>query len=139
VKYSRNETSIVGGNVICSGSEDKTVRLWDIRTGKQIQIFKGHTNYVYTVEYLPSENGISDTNIICSGSLDNTIRFWDIRTTKQLYEIKGFDDDNGIHSFEFVPVDQNLKNNEKDKKNIKDYCGYTLCYGSRNGPIRVLG
>ncbi|ETO35018.1 WD-40 repeat protein, partial [Reticulomyxa filosa] len=139
VKYSRNETSIVGGNVICSGSGDKTVRLWDIRTGKQIHIFKGHTSYVWAVEYLPSENGGSDTSIICSGSGDNTIRFWDIRTNKQLHEIKGFDDDNGIYSFEFVPFDQGLKNNEKSKNNTSECCGYTLCYGSRNGLIRVLG
>ncbi|ETO04430.1 WD-repeat protein [Reticulomyxa filosa] len=135
VKYSKNETSIVGGNVICSGSEDKTVRLWDIRTEKQIHIFKGHTGAIYTVEYLPSENGSSDTNIICSGSSDNTIRFWDIRTNRQLHEIKGFDD-TGIFSFEFVPFDQDLKNNEKGKK---DCCGYALCYGSGNGLIRVLG
>ncbi|ETN99165.1 WD-40 repeat protein, partial [Reticulomyxa filosa] len=139
VKYSRNETSIVGGNMICSGSGDKTVRLWDIRTGKQIHIFKGHTSDVLAVEYLPSENDSSDTNIICSGSNDNTIRFWDIRANKQLHEIKGFDDNTEIRSFEFVPFDQDLKNNEKSKKNTKDCCGYSLCYGSGNGLIRVLG
>ncbi|ETO32743.1 WD-40 repeat-containing protein, partial [Reticulomyxa filosa] len=136
VKYSRNEINIAGGNMICSGSTDKTVRLWDIRTGKQIHVFKGHTNVVWHVEYLPAE---IDGYIICSGSSDNTIRFWDIRTNKQLHEIKGFDDNAGIYSFEFVPFDQDLKNNEKGKKNIKDCCGYALCYGSGNGLIRVLG
>ncbi|ETO36933.1 WD repeat-containing protein [Reticulomyxa filosa] len=132
----QNETSIVGGNVICSGSDDKTVRLWDIRTGKQIHIFKGHTSDIFTVEYLPFENGSSDTNIICSGSLDNTIRFWDIRTNKQLHEIKGFDDNTGIYSFEFVPFDQGLKNSEKNKNSTNDCCGYALCYGSGMGLIR---
>ncbi|ETO18585.1 WD-40 repeat protein [Reticulomyxa filosa] len=135
VKYSRNETNIVGGNVIYSGSDDKTIRLWDIRTGKQIHVFKGHTNDVWAVEYLPVG---SATNIICSGSIDNTIRFWDTRTSKQLHEVKGFGDNNGIYSFEFVPLDQNTKNSEKTKNSTNNH-DYALCYGSGNGIVHFLG
>ncbi|ETN97317.1 hypothetical protein RFI_40214, partial [Reticulomyxa filosa] len=36
--------SILAGNqFICSGSDDKTVRLWDIDNNKQIQLFNEHS------------------------------------------------------------------------------------------------
>ncbi|ETO01035.1 hypothetical protein RFI_36405, partial [Reticulomyxa filosa] len=49
VKYGSNELL----NTILSGSKDTSVRLWDIRSGKQIQVFNGHTNNVLSVEYSP--------------------------------------------------------------------------------------
>ncbi|ETN98101.1 hypothetical protein RFI_39416, partial [Reticulomyxa filosa] len=87
VKYGSNELL----NKILSGSDDKSVRLWDIRSDKQIQVFNGHTNIVLTVEYSPFviRNNIYNSNVICSRSMNNTIRFWDIRSNKnKLYVIK---------------------------------------------------
>ncbi|ETO22959.1 G-protein beta WD-40 repeats containing protein, partial [Reticulomyxa filosa] len=132
VKYSRIGTNAT----ICSGSQDKTIRLWDIRTNKDVQIFKGHTNDVNCVEYSPFQSNDVDT-IICSGSSDNTICFWDTRTTKQLYEIKGNDGDGGIYCLQFSSFDNQVKTNQSDNGNTNSYCGYSLCYGSRSGNIRL--
>ncbi|ETO33254.1 hypothetical protein RFI_03853 [Reticulomyxa filosa] len=94
-------------NTVLSGSFDKSVRLWDIRSGQQIQVFNGHEYTVYTVEYSPfvidnKEIGCS-SNVICSGSYDNTIRFWDIRSNKnKLYVIKGDKKEDGVMCFKFV-------------------------------------
>ncbi|ETO35430.1 transcriptional regulator, XRE family [Reticulomyxa filosa] len=88
VKYGSNELI----NTVLSGSDDKSIRLWDIRSGQQTQVFNGHTYFVYAVEYSPFviKNSIGNSHLICSGSDDNTIRFWDIRSNKnQLYMIKG--------------------------------------------------
>ncbi|ETO33783.1 WD-repeat protein [Reticulomyxa filosa] len=100
VKYGSNELS----NTILSGSIDKSVCLWDIRSGKQIQVFNGHTDYVYVVEYSPFviKNNIVNLNVICSGSFDNTIRFWDIRSNKnQLYVIED-EEGYGIYCLKFI-------------------------------------
>ncbi|ETN97134.1 Serine/Threonine protein kinase, partial [Reticulomyxa filosa] len=36
---------------ICSGSSDKTVRVWDVDNNKQIQSFNGHSSDVYYVKF----------------------------------------------------------------------------------------
>ncbi|ETO25624.1 hypothetical protein RFI_11513, partial [Reticulomyxa filosa] len=133
VKYGSNELV----NTILSGSNDKSARLWDIRSDKQIQVFNGHTDDVNAVEYSPfvvKNIEIGDSsNVICSGSLDNTIRFWDIRSNKnELYTIKGNGKDNGILCLKFLQLKKENRNNNRDYS-VK------LCYGLREGSIRIWG
>ncbi|ETO01691.1 hypothetical protein RFI_35749, partial [Reticulomyxa filosa] len=123
-------------NTILSGSDDLSVRLWDIRSGEQIQVFNGHKNTVYAVEYSPLiiKNSNIDLNVICSGSIDNTIRFWDIRSNKnELYMIKSDEkEDYGIICLTFIV----LKKKDKTKNCTYDL---NLCYGSDQGPICIWG
>ena len=60
------------GNTIASGSEDKTVRLWDAATGRLKNTFTGHTDWIESVAYSP------DSRTLASGSGDGTILLWDI-------------------------------------------------------------
>lgn len=39
------------GSRVITGSWDKTARVWDVKTGKQLQVLKGHTNTVYLVRF----------------------------------------------------------------------------------------
>lgn len=57
---------------VISGSDDTTIRLWDLSSGQQIHMFHGHTDYVRSAACL-SENAI------LSGSYDHTVRLWDTR------------------------------------------------------------
>ncbi|MCX6156964.1 MAG: protein kinase [Ignavibacteriae bacterium] len=66
-----------------SGSRDKTIRLWDIETGKEIRRFEGHTGEVISVEFSP------DGRYALSGSKDNTIRLWEIETGKEIRRFDG--------------------------------------------------
>ena len=56
-----------------SGSDDKTVRYWNLKTGKTIKILKGHIKTIPSVAISP------DGKYALSGSGDNTVRYWDLR------------------------------------------------------------
>jgi WD40 repeat protein len=76
VLFSPDETRIV------SGSDDKTIRLWDAATRKPLQ---GHTDWISSVSCSP------DGTLIVSGSGDKTIWLWDAATGKPLQEsLQGF-------------------------------------------------
>ena len=60
-----NETTIV------SGSDDRTVRVWDLATKSCVAVLNGHTANVRSVATL------NETTII-SGSNDRTVRVWDL-------------------------------------------------------------
>ncbi|KAF5308966.1 hypothetical protein D9758_018970 [Tetrapyrgos nigripes] len=69
------------GRYIVSGSDDNTVRIWDVQTGHQYgESFAGHTRWVRSVAFSP------DGRHVVSGSDDHTIRIWDIQTGQQVGE-----------------------------------------------------
>src|SRR4051812_22853680 len=64
------------GRRIASGawkdSNDLSVRVWDVQTGKQVQKLDGHTQAVAALAWS------KDGKQILSGSLDRTLRLWDV-------------------------------------------------------------
>lgn len=58
------------GTRALTGGADTLVRLWDVTTGKQLQVFKGHTKAVNAIAYSP------DGRRFVSGGDDRTIRLW---------------------------------------------------------------
>ncbi len=65
--------------MLASGCRDKTIRIWDAATGKQVgDPLQGHIADINSVSWNPNEK------ILASGSLDNTIRIWDVTTGKQV-------------------------------------------------------
>jgi len=41
------------GTKIVSGSSDRTIKIWDVSSGKLIKTFEGHSNSVLSVSFLP--------------------------------------------------------------------------------------
>jgi WD40 repeat protein len=71
------------GRFALSGSDDKTLKLWDINAGKEIKTFYGHLTEVRTVALS------FDGRFALSGSGDNTLKLWDIKTGKEIRTFSG--------------------------------------------------
>jgi small GTP-binding protein len=61
------------GEFLASGSDDKTVRVWECRSGHQIFILEGHTDRVTSVSFSANDK------LLASKSTDGTVRLWDCR------------------------------------------------------------
>jgi serine/threonine protein kinase len=69
------------GTLIASGSTDKTIRLWDLQTGKLLYTWagrsfrfpQGHSDQITALAFSP--NG----EVLISSSTDGTIKQWDLR------------------------------------------------------------
>ena len=71
------------GKFIISGSNDLTIRIWDLKTGDLIKTIEGHENWVSSVSLTP--NG----KFIVSGAFDHTIRIWELETGRLVNTLKG--------------------------------------------------
>lgn len=71
------------GKLIASGSEDRTIRLWELETGVELAVLQGHSKPVQSVEFNP------DGTVLASGSEDHTIRLWDVKTGQELTVLHG--------------------------------------------------
>ncbi|MBE7557299.1 MAG: PD40 domain-containing protein [Anaerolineales bacterium] len=67
------------GKTLASGSEDKTIILWDVAIAQPIgQALTGHTGSVLSVAFSP------DGKTLASGSGDKTIILWDVATAQPI-------------------------------------------------------
>src|SRR5439155_20572923 len=60
------------GKLLASASRDRTARLWDVQTGKQIAALDGHRGGVYAVAFSP------DGRTLASAGADRSILLWDV-------------------------------------------------------------
>ena len=97
------------GTRIASGSNDKTVRVWDAATGQPVgHRSTGHTNAVYSVAFSP------DGRHIASGSSDNTVRLWDADTGEPIGDpLTGHTD--AVESVAFDPDGKRIVSGAADK------------------------
>lgn len=64
------------GKLIASGSKDKTIKIWEVYTGKELITLEGHSDDVTSVVIS------SDNKILASGSKDKTLKLWTLATGK---------------------------------------------------------
>ncbi len=68
------------GDRVLTGSDDKTARLWDARSGKPLGELLRHNGALRAVAFSP------EGDRVLTGSEDNTARLWDARSGKPLSE-----------------------------------------------------
>jgi WD40 repeat protein len=65
------------GRRVISGSQDKTLKVWDIEEAREIAAPKGHTDFVTSVA--------PDGRRAISGSDDHTLKVWDLESKNPSY------------------------------------------------------
>lgn len=78
--------SPINSDVLASGSDDLTVRLWSIKKKKCLKILKKHTYHVTTVKFTLRGN------VLITGSADETITIWDLTSGKNLKTLAAHSD-----------------------------------------------
>ncbi|MCA2721359.1 MULTISPECIES: serine/threonine-protein kinase [unclassified Microcystis] len=95
------------GRYLASGSSDKTIKIWEVATGKELRTLTGHSDWVMSVAYSP------DGRYLASGSSDNTIKIWEVATGKQLHTLTGHS--SGVLSVVYSPDGRYLASGSYDK------------------------
>ena len=87
-----------GEIVATEGTADAAIRLWDVRTRKQIgKALQTNTNGVGGIAFSP------DGQTIASGTDDGTIQFWDVSTGTRRASFAAHGDADGVSSVAFSP------------------------------------
>ncbi len=68
---------------VLSGSDDKTMKLWELSSGDEIRTFVGHTDSVNSVVISP------DGLYILSGSGDKTMKLWNLSSGAEIRSFVG--------------------------------------------------
>ncbi len=94
------------GQTLASGSDDTTIKLWNLQTGKLLRTLSGHSSYVLSVAISP------DGQTLASASWDKTIKIWHLPTGKLLRTLSGHSHE--VWSVVFSPDGQTLASSSND-------------------------
>ncbi|MBF0320953.1 MAG: serine/threonine protein kinase, partial [Nitrospirae bacterium] len=75
-----------GKMIVTGGTEDRSVRIWDMDTGECLHVMEGHSDWVTCLCFS------ADEATVISGSLDRTLRFWDIKRGRCTRVLEGHRD-----------------------------------------------
>jgi WD40 repeat protein/serine/threonine protein kinase len=95
------------GRWLASGSADRTVKIWDVRSGRELRTLLGHTDRVTSVAFSP------DGRRLASASQDRSIRLWDPGTGSELLRLEGHSDT--VWKVTFGPDGQRLASASGDR------------------------
>ena len=108
---------------IVSGSHDKTMRVWDAASGKELRVLRGHEDWVMSVSFSP------DGKRIVSGSADKTVRLWDADSGNELRVLRGHQ--KCVNSVSFSPDGQWIVSGSDDED-------VRLWDAASGGELRIL-
>jgi WD40 repeat protein len=67
-------------NYVATGSRDKTAKLWQLSTGREVRSFLGHEATVNNLDFS------SDGKYLITSSADKTARIWEVLSGKEIFK-----------------------------------------------------
>jgi WD40 repeat protein len=83
------------GRFAATGSSDKTVKLWETSTGREIRSYMGHTSGIRCLNFGPGDR------YLASVDRDDHLKIWEVPTSRLIHDI--FLPDDRILSVVFLP------------------------------------
>src|SRR5205823_5339885 len=92
------------------GTEDKTVRVWDPLTGREVLNLHGHGRACHGLAFSPDDGTPGAKVVLASAGGDRTIRFWDATplTGDERRESLTCEHEHEVWSVEFSPDGRQL-------------------------------
>ena len=95
------------GQTLASGGDDKTIEVWNLKTGENIRTLNGHTEKVTSLAITP------DGKTLASSSDDNTIKLWNLQNGQLENTLTGHSA--AVTSIVITPTGQTLASASRDK------------------------
>jgi WD40 repeat protein len=83
-----------------AGGKDKTVRVWEIATGRKVRTLAGHTGWVTSLAFSP------DSRLLASTSLSGHVKLWDNETGLEVRTLAGHTE--SVNAVAFSPDGKTL-------------------------------
>lgn len=132
------------GKLLASGGADKIGRVTDIASGKQVNLFEGHTHHVTSVAFR------SDGRVVATAGADGVVSSWDMISGERKKKIEGWTKE--VTSVQFIGATNQIVTSAGDNKvrvvtddgtevraiaNLPDYMQATV--STPNGSMIVAG
>ena len=72
------------GKYLLTGSDDQTLKLWDVKSAREIRTFTGHASKISDADF-----SVSEKIIISAGSSAAEIKVWDMMTGEEMKTLEG--------------------------------------------------
>ena len=64
------------GKHLLSVSDDKTMRVWDLATGRCVRVVEAHSRLATCIAWGRSRVGDAPVNVVATGSVDLCVKIW---------------------------------------------------------------
>nr|WP_322710334.1 serine/threonine-protein kinase [Nostoc sp. ChiSLP03a]MDZ8211424.1 serine/threonine-protein kinase [Nostoc sp. ChiSLP03a] len=95
------------GQILATGSDDNTIKLWDVNTGQLICTLVGHSWSVVAVAFT------ADGETLLSASCDKTVKLWRVSTAEEIVTLSGHVD--SVSAVAVSKVTQLIASGSRDK------------------------
>jgi WD40 repeat protein len=95
------------GKILATGSDDNTIKLWEVNTGQVITTLLGHSWSVVAVTFT------ADGTMLISASRDRTVKLWKVSTAEEIATLSGHAD--SLSTVAVSPDAQLIASGSRDK------------------------